>query len=116
LLEELSYFVYQKIGLEEYIYIKKQNVLKLVNEILKLKDKEVLEDKVEEVKRLFNEIQDTDDIFRFYENLEKIKQIVILSQKADGEKTEIDEKLFTRFEKLKDELETKLNNLETILD
>lgn len=115
--EELSYFVYQKIWLEEYIFIKKQSILNLVNEILDLQDKEVLDTKQEEVEKLFNEIQDTDDIYRYYENLQKIEKIVSLSQNSEWEKIKLNKFLdFQRFKKLKNDLETKLDNLKTILD
>ena len=130
--EELSYFVYQKIWLEEYIYIKKNSVSNLVNEILFLQDKEVLQTKKDEVKKLFDKIQDTDDIYRYYENLQRIKQIIELSENdkweeikkilnlsknTELEKIKLNEFLdFERFNKLKQELETKLDNLETIVD
>ena len=117
LTEELSYFVYQKIWLEEYIFVRKQSILNLVNEILDLQDKLVLQINQEEIEKLFNQIQDTDDIYRFYENLQKIKQIVILSQNSDGEKIKLWNFIdFERFNKLKEELETKLNSFETILN
>ena len=114
--EELAYFVYQKIGLEEYIFVKKKAILDFVNEILDLKEKEVLTEQQEEVKKLFDEIQDTDDIYRYYENLQKIKNIIILSSQVEWEKIKLEDVLnFERFSKLKEELEEKKEVLETIL-